>query len=220
MKQYTDIEKANINFFGNWCNVSMQIEELESYLNEIQKYIEITFYHLQTNKINGYDSDTLENLKYHYEHTHGEILRKSIIISIVVLLESEIDNYCRDFQKHKKLKVGYYDFRGDLLDRFKIFSRKIIDSSFNFESILWQDIIGLYEIRNCFVHNCGSLDNFAKRKTIENFVQRHNSFTITENEFINVTHKGCLDSIKVVYDFFEKLTSFAFECFPGTYGQK
>jgi hypothetical protein len=218
MKQYTDIEKANINFFGNWCGVTMQIEELESYLNEVHKFIEVTNYHLQTDKIKGYDTDTLDNLKYHYEHTHGNILRKSIIISTVILLESEIDSYCQDFQKHYKLKVSYKDFKGDLLDKFKSFSGKLVDSTFDFNSTLWQDIVGLYEVRNCFIHNCGSLDNFGKRKTIESFVQRHQSFAITDNEFVEVSHKGCLDSTKIIHDFLKEITTFAFKCFPRSYG--
>jgi hypothetical protein len=50
----------------------------------------------------GLDIKTFENLKYHFEHTQGGILRKSIIISTVILLESEIDIYCKDFRKHKK----------------------------------------------------------------------------------------------------------------------
>jgi len=220
MTYFTDIEKANINFFGNLVNISMQINELKSYLNEIHKYIDVTNYHLLTEKIKGYDKETLENLKYYYEYTHGEILRKSIIISTIVLLESEIDFYCQGFKKYKKIKVSYRDFKGGLLDKFKCFSQKIINSTFDFNSTLWQDIVGLYEVRNCFIHNCGSLNDFGKRKTVEHFIQRHSSFGIIDNESIEVSHKGCIDSLKIVNDFFEEITSFAFECFPGHYGRK
>jgi hypothetical protein len=220
MEAYTDIERANLNFFGNMVNVSSQIEEIKSYLHEIHKYIDVTSYHLNQNNIKRYDPETLENLKYHYEHTHGENLRKSIIISSIIILESEIDNYCQDFQKHRKLKVSYRDFKGDVLDKFKFYSQKILNSTYDFGRTEWQDIIGLLEIRNCLIHNRGSLDNFGKRKSVEQFINRYSSFTITDNEFIHISQKGCADSLKIINNFFEEITSFALDFFPGRYERK
>lgn len=211
---FTDKEKAYINFFGNSAEFGGQVDELRSYLNEVHKFIEVTNHHLQNDKIKGYDTNTLETLKYHYEYTHGDILRKSILISTIILLESGIDMYCKDFQKQQKLKVGYKDFRGDLLDRFKLYSLKILNSSFDFNSRLWQDICGLYEIRNCLVHNNGSLDNFGKRKVVEGYVKRNPSFEITENDFIEITHQACLLGLDSVDKFYDGITKFAFEIYP------
>ena len=64
-EKYSPKELANINFYGNYVDISMQLEELESYLSEFQKYIEVTTRHLQSKRITGYDEETLENLKYH-----------------------------------------------------------------------------------------------------------------------------------------------------------
>jgi hypothetical protein len=214
MAEWTDGEKANNNFFGNAVGIDMQLDELKVYLNEVHSFIKITHINLQSDKMKGLDSETLENLKYHFEHTQGEILRKSIIISTVILLESEIDTYCKDFRKHKKLSIGYNDFKGDLLDKFKIFSSKILQSDFNFQGTLWQDIVGLYEIRNSLVHNCGLVSDFGKRKTIESFNSRNKSFEIDDNERICVSHQACLDSIKIVETFFNEITDFALRVFP------
>jgi hypothetical protein len=211
---FTDKEKAHINFFGNSAEFGGQVDELRSYLNEVHKFIEVTNHHLQNDKIKGYDTNTLETLKYHYEYTHGDILRKSILISTIILLESGIDMYCKDFQKQQKLKVGYKDFKGDLLDRFKIYSVKILNSTFDFNCRLWQDICGLYEIRNCLVHNNGSIENFAKRKVIEEFIKRNNSFEITENDYIEITHNACLFGLDTVDNFYVAITKFAFEVYP------
>jgi hypothetical protein len=216
-RKYTDAEKAHINFFGNSVEFSGQVEELKSYLNEVHKFIEVTHLHLQNDKIKGYDSNTLETLKYHYEYTHGDILRKSILISTIILLESGIDIYCKDFQERQKLKVGYKDLKGDLLDRFKFYSLKVLNSNFDFKSRLWQDIGALYEIRNCLIHNNGSLENFGKRKVIEEFTKRNQSFEITDNDFIEITHQACIFSLDTVDKFHDAITRFAFEIYPDIF---
>jgi hypothetical protein len=206
--------KANNNFFGNAIGIDMQLDELKVYLNEVNSFIKTFHTNLQSDKMKGLDIKTFENLKYHFEHTQGEILRKSIIISTVILLESEIDIYCKDFRKHKKITIGYNDFKGDLLDKFKIFSSKLLQSDFNFQGITWQDIVGLYEIRNSLIHNGGNVTDFGKRKTIESFIRRNKSFEIDDNERVCISHQSCLVSIKIVETFFNELTDFALREFP------
>ena len=214
-RKFTGLEKAYINFFGNSADFGGQVDELKSYLNQIHKFIEVTNFHFQNDQIKGYDNDTLENLKYHYEYIHGDILRKSIIISTIILLESGIDIYCKDFQRLQNLKIGYKDLKGDLLDRFKNYSLKILNSSFNFNSRLWQDISGLYEIRNCLVHNNGSLENFGKRKVIEVFIKRNSAFKITDNNFIEITQQACIFGLDTIDVFYTEITQFAFETYPN-----
>lgn len=214
MAEFTKDEKAHINFFGNAVEVDMQIEELKVYLEEVHNFIKITHVNLQSNKVIGLDTETLENLKYHFEHTQGEILRKSIIISTVILLENAIDEYCKTFKEYGKLKIGYGELRGDLLSRFKIFSSKILNSNFDFQSTLWQDVKGLYEIRNSLVHNYGLVSDFGKRKTVDEFVKRNRSFEIDDNDRICISHKACLDSIEIVWSFYTEITDFALGIFP------
>ena len=214
MVEWTDKEKANNDFFGNAVAINMQLDELKVYLNEVHSFIKLTHLNLQSDKMKGLDDDTLENLKYHFEHTQGEILRKSIIISTAILLESEIDTYCKDFRKHKKLSISYNDFKGDLLSKFKTFFLKILQSDFDFQGVLWQDIMGLYEIRNSLVHNYGLVSDFGKRKTVENFINRNKSFKVDDNDRICISQQACLDSIKIVETFFNELTNFALKNFP------
>jgi|WetSurMetagenome_2_1015567.scaffolds.fasta_scaffold02589_5 hypothetical protein len=214
MKEFSDLEKANISFLGNSLEFYAQIEELKSYLTEIHEYIEVTNIHLQNERIKGYSKTTLEKIKYHYKYTHGDILRKSIIISSIILLESGIDIYCRDFKENKKIKIGYKDLKGDLLDRFKFYSQKILDSTFSFNSQLWSDIVGLYEVRNCLIHNNGSIKYFSKKKVIEEFIKRNDVFEIDEDDFIKITHQACNFGLKTIEKFYSGITEFAFECFP------
>ncbi len=220
MEKYTDIEKANINFYGNAVSYSMRIDEVKSFLNEIHNFIEKTNKHLKKIKTKKIDPDALEDLKYHFEYTHGDILRKSIIISIIIILSSELNNYCNDFKKHKKLKINYKDFKGDLLERFKNYCLKVLDINLDFESDIWKDIASIYEIRNCLIHNDGCLNNFIKRNLIEDFAKRHNSPEIILDDYLDITNQVCLESISTVEKFLDILTFIAFEHFPGNYGGK
>jgi hypothetical protein len=219
MKENSDSKKANLMFFGNMANISMQIEELESFLNEMNLHISRMNEDLSLINSSDDNSDELENLKYHYKYTHGDITHKTIIISLIILLESEIEIYCEEFKIHKNLSINFSDFRGSFLEKFKLYAQKLINLAFDFNSSQWQDIIGIYEIRNSIIHNRSSLEDFGKRKAVENFVKRHATFSI-ENDWIKLTHQSCYDSIQIIKLFFEALTSYALEIFPGDYGPK
>lgn len=216
-QKYTSDELANINFYGNYVDISMQLDELESYLTEFQKYIEVTFRHLQSNRISGYDEDTLENLKYHFEYSHGDLLMKSIIISLATMLEINIREFCNDYQKHLGVKIRLQDLKGDLLNRFKLYSNKVLFLNFDFQSELWLYITGFYEIRNCLVHNSGVIENYGKRNVIENFINKSNLFAISDNRYVTLTYKGCIESLKKIEHFFITITEIAFDRFPGSY---
>lgn len=209
------MSKAHTMFFGNWVNITMQIEELDVFLKEVHSFIEKTNFQLDSGLVTELPSDyPLEDLKYHFESTQGEILRKSIIISLAILLESELDQFCEEFKTYKNLSVGHKDFRGDFLDRFKLYSNKITLLGFDFSQILWQDIIGLYEIRNSLIHNSGFISNFGKKTTIENFIKRYQSFIIDDVNRIQISQQACIDSLSIIKEFFNQITHLAFEQFP------
>lgn len=218
--KYSQEEWANLMFFGNHVDFSMQLNEVKAFLNEFQKYIEATNHHLRIDDIKEYDIESLDDLKYYFEHTHGDILRRSTVISLVTLLELKIGEYCDEYQKHLKARIRIKDLRGDFLRRFKTYSLKVLDSTFDFQSSLWHYIVGFYEIRNCFVHNGGSLNNYGKRPTIENFISGNKLFEITASDHIDVTFDGCIEAIEKIEHFFVIITEIAFDQFPGRYRSK
>jgi hypothetical protein len=216
MGEYSPSEMANLNFFGNYCNISMQLEALKAFLVNIEDHINIKGKDLNQS-VEGYDVHALENLQYHYEYTHGDLLRSSVIISLVVVLESEIHNYCFDFAKHMGARLSHRDFGGSLMNQFKTFMSKYVQSTFDFGSQTWEDLIGVYEFRNCFVHNRGSLDGFGKRKILESFFSRLGEVEVSGNEVIHLGRDQCLVCVDIVEKFFHEITSFALIHFPGQY---
>lgn len=217
---YTPDEWANLNFYGDYCDISMELDELLSYLKEFQNYIQVTHHHLESGRISGHDALQLEQMKYNFQHTHGNILRQSTIISLYILFEIGIDRYCRTFSKHLKTKLKATDFKGDVLERFKTYANKVINIPFDFSSDLWNYVVGLHEVRNCLVHSNGIVENFGKRKVIEQFSKRQNLIIIKNDYFIDVTFNGCTESIEQIDRFFVTITELAFDAYPGRYRLK
>jgi len=218
--EYTPDQWANLNFYGNYCNFSDHLDEISDYLREFQNYIQITDNHLQAGRISGHDALHLEKMKFNFQHSHGDILRKSTIISLYILLENELDEYCKTFAKHSATKLKLSDFKGDILERFKIYSTKVLKIPFDFGSDLWQFIIGLHEVRNCLVHNNGIIEGFGKKKVIEHFSKHQNLITIRDEYFMDISFNGCSESIEQVDRLFVTLTELAFDIYPGSYRLK
>lgn len=221
MMTFSDSELANLGVFGNYVSVSWDLEELKSFVEEIQKYIQISRVHLEGQK-QGYSEFEAKGLKYKYELTYPEILRRSTIISTTIILENSLDIYCNHYKKHDKSLLGVKDLKGDLLGRFKVYSQKVINLNFNFSSKMWQNINSIYELRNCIVHNNGSLINFGKSSVIKEFVKTNSYFKINGSqaegcEILEITFDGCIYCIETIENFFLELSYLAFERFPGHY---
>lgn len=217
-ENYTYDEWANLSFFGNYTDYCYYIDELKEFLIEFQKYIEVTNIQLASDRITSHDSEHLEQMKHSFEHSHGSILRESSIISLYIQLERSIDGFCNNFKKFSGSKIGLSDFRGDILDRFKKYSVKVMDLGYDFSSSQWQYIVGLHEIRNCLVHNSGVVEGYNKRAVIDSFIKLQKSISLYDNYSLEITFEGCMTAISMVEEFLKTLTSLAFKKFPGRYG--
>lgn len=221
MKEFSDAEMANIGVFGNYVDTSSNLEELKGFVEEIQKYIQISRVHLEGQN-HGYSELKSQNMKLKYELSYPEILRRSTIISTAIILENSLDIYCNHYKRYNKCLLGAKELKGDLLGRFKVYSQKVINLDFNFSSKMWQNINSIYELRNCFVHNNGSLTNFGRSNVIKEFVKNHTQFKINGSlaegyEILETTFDGCIYCIELVDEFFLELSYLAFEHFPGYY---
>lgn len=204
-------------FKRNLFYINISLDELTFILNDLNELVNFKREQLENKLLDNIDEekrDQIENTLYYYQNQPTIFLIEASFLSLIILLENEIDNYCKDFRKYKELSIDYNDFKGDLLEKFKIFSSKLLKSDFNFQKTLWQDIIGLYEIRNLLVHKRGCVSDFGKRKTVEGFIARNKSFEISNDEIIYISHQACLDSIKIVETFFVEITDFALRIFP------
>ena len=216
-------EKANLAFFGNFVEAMTRLEDLAAFLKEINKFIEET--HKRLESLNNsyikkhYEHHEFTLLSAGYEVSFGEILRKSFIVTLVIILELEIGTYCDEFKDQLHLKIGWKDFRGAALDRFKIFIDKLIGIKLSISNNTWKDLHSIVAIRNCLVHADGCLKNFSEANEIIDFSRRYSSLEI-QYDFVQISLRTCEYCLGIVLDFIEAIYGDALLFFPGSYGPK
>jgi len=212
-------EHANLMFFGNSVYADTRLSELEDFLKEINKFIEKTHKKLKSVNISDISGDKFFELiiqREQYEESFGEILRKSFIVTLVILLEQEIGTYCDELKRQLHLDIGWKDFRGALLDRFKLFVYKFVKLKLSISNNTWEDLHSIVALRNCLVHADGYLKNFSDAKKIIDFSNRYSSLKIQDN-FLQISLRTCEDCLGIVKDFIEAIYDDALLFFPGHY---
>ena len=216
----TKDEIANLSFFTNFFKAKIQLEDLGSFLKEINIFIEEKCKRDESKNIN--DIDIIAQYKIReftvFRHVHelefGEILRIAFIVTLVILLEQDIRKYCDEFKEQLHLEIGWKDFRGAALDRFKLFINKLVKLKLSISNTIWKDLHSLVAIRNCLVHADGCLENFSEANKVKDFARRYNSLKIQDN-FLQISLRTCEDCLKIVKNFVEAIYGDALLFFPG-----
>jgi len=184
--------------------LNVELDDLQFYLEEINKIIES-----RVEIAEAFTEQELEEkgnltFAYNYQNQPHNILRESILISLVTILERYIDVYCESFMIHYNLEISYKNLKGSTLDQFKTFTKKVLMLKLDFDHESWKKILGLYEVRNILVHRGGQIPN-EKLGRIENFVSQYNIFSIGEEKDIQLTHSSCLEAISSIKKYFHRI---------------
>lgn len=213
-----NFEQANLIFFGNLVYADMQLTDLSAFLQDVELFIRKTHKKLSSKYSKGLPPLEIEFTIERYEHSFNDILRKSFVIALVIFLERELGQYCDDFQKHLNHGIGWKDFKGSVLDRFQLFTKKFLKLKLDFKNKnIWQDLHGLIAIRNCLIHADSDLNKFSEAPRIKDFIKRYKSISLQEG-YVELSLKACEDCLVIVKDFTEVIYDYALTFFPGKYG--
>ncbi len=206
-------------FFGNLSKADYKIEEIEFFHSELELLIKQEKFKLGNIQVEFEDNPVLYNKKFYFEHTLEQNLRASVIINLVTFLEIELQNYCCDLQTALNLQVRYNDFKGTVLEQFKIYANKIAFLKIDFSSSKYEKVKQLIELRNCIVHYEGQIENFYQRKfnrseAIQDLARQIPSITIKENDFVSLEEVACKKCISIIKEFVGMIYKSAFEKFP------
>lgn len=210
MKKIVDNKLANNAFFLNGLTFGLEINDILLYLQEIQQFIDNNELLIKVKDKNG----ELNSLDIYDKKSRGNILRKSIVISIVVLLESHIINYCQELSFYTGVEFNYNEGKGNILEKFKKMMPEFSKFPFNFSGELWSDLCALYEIRNCLVHKNGNLTKFKKKSVIDNFIRKYKNITVKDNN-ISISYENCVGFIGMVKLFNDEINQIAMNYFPA-----
>jgi hypothetical protein len=210
-------------FFGNFCNIEEKFVVIRAFQFEIEKLIDKENEVLQDIQAE-YDQDPmLFDRKLFFGKVFKNNLRYATVISLVTLLEIELQNYCIELQRALSLKIKYDEFKGSILAQFKTYTSKLANLNIEFENQLWSNLRDVVELRNCIIHFDGYVEDWYGRKfnrvaSIENLTKKFSSIEIDDREIIILDKNACKDCIDIVEKFIKHIYECTFIKFPEKEG--
>lgn len=158
------------HFYGNALDASSRLNDLEQFSEYVDGYLR---------REQEYFREAHTDLEIEFlplfSATFPPILHSSLVVSSVMLIELELRGFSEALRDHLTLPLAMSDLQGSLLDRFRKYAGRLAGLDFQPRGDQWSDVVGVFEIRNCLVHNYGSLCRFSRRPIIEEFARRHDN---------------------------------------------
>ncbi len=210
----TDID-PNLLFFGNWVDASCRIEDIENFLEQTSSAYQRELTWLEEE---GHVDLDIEFVPL-FAETLPPILYMSVVIAATSLLEQELRGISQALRKTLELPLSFNDIAGSLIERFRKYAIGLAGLPVNLQQSDWQDILAVYEIRNCLVHAGGDLGAFAKADVIRTFAQRR-QLTVCRDERLELEKATAEAIARVIFVFLEAVYDAALVKFPGHYGPR
>ncbi len=148
---------------------------------------------------------------YLYTELYSSLVHETFLISGVMLLERHLVTYADGLARALGIELRLRDITGSTLERFRTFCTKLagVDPA----PAHWEDAKGLFEIRNCLIHNGGSLDGFGRSEAVESFARRHGVPGIVESQ-IRLGPEAPPLILRLLKGFLDAIYSEALQRFP------
>jgi hypothetical protein len=206
--------KSQMRFWANAIFYFSLFDGLQSYVNNISLFLDSNAAHLKENEPVDFEDENSEGeyaiAMEQYEDLFPVLLGSSFIIVLVSTLERELSTYAETVGRVSNIEIKLADLRGGFHEQFKTYLSKVAKLSFDFNSIEWNDIKGLIEVRNAIVHDAGVVEDSARGRTIKTFNQRYPTLNI-KGSSLHPTIPFCNQMIQLVHSFLVNLTNAAYE---------
>lgn len=116
----------------------------------------------------------------------ANLLRSSFFVSLYSFLELRLIQECQS-RKSVHISLSLPDIRGrNDLDRIQKYFAKVLQVYFPDDTTHWQEIQNYRVLRNCIVHNRGTLSGFGEAKRLRDYIERNPELRISRDEvFLN-----------------------------------
>ena len=204
----------NTLFFRNYVDANLKLVDLQDYLNDINKFI---------NRKTKYKHKKIkESILKHkvidmFTESFSSILLNSVLISTWVFMEAEFRGYCNAMQKAMGIDLAYSNLKGTAIERFKVYTVKVLKLDFRLKDVNWEDLKAISEIRNSLIHVDGIVKN---KKLVNNFIKHNNLHGLLIKDKISVDKDSLIIIITFCRVFIERIYCIALEKFPGHNGPK
>ena len=193
-------------FFGSLVDASVELDLLKEYVLHMDASVQEAETACQ-NSVQTI-SPSLECIAHDKSDLLAEpfprLLHAGMIISTVIFLEQELHFLTDSMRKTEGLELSIKDLQGSLIEKFKKYCLHVARLPFAVSDQNWEDLRGIWEIRNCLVHSDGLLDGFGKASTVTAFAARHGTPQIDDNRLV-VDTETSLKVLEVVKTFVESV---------------
>jgi hypothetical protein len=206
----------HLQFFGSAVWAETTLDGLDFYLYQTDLFSQQS----AKNARNLFVSGKLQSIHPKYDGLDidfeilGDIAKESFVIMLVKFVEGVIKDYCNNFMIYNGVHLRFNDFRGSVLEKFRLIMERLLSLNLNIQNAEWQNLNGIFEIRNCLVHSNGYIDEFSKKQQIIDFFQR-NKLNSIEGNNVRITIEACNLCLKIVRDFIKNIYEFSLNQFPN-----
>jgi len=197
-------------FFGNALDASSRLNDLEQFRDYLDGFLKREKVYFREEAHPDLEHEFLPL----FSATFPPILHSSLVVSSVMLIELELRAFAEALRQHLGLPLSMSELQGSLLERFREYAGALAGLDLQFGGDQWADVVGIFEIRNCLVHNYGSFDRFSRRSVIEDFIRRHSVPTV-QDDIIKVDDSTSAKVLQVASGFFDTIYEAALCRFPG-----
>lgn len=148
--------------------------------------------------------NTWREHRWLFEETLPRTLRYSCIVSLVIALETTLNDACKELQKRRDHGLSVKDLRGRGLDRALLYFTKVIGldtDAYQFTS----KVHDLKILRNCIVHTSGYMANSKDERKIREILRRTNDFSISPDGYLEIKKGACESAIRGTQDWILKI---------------
>jgi hypothetical protein len=199
----------NLLFFGNSVDSTVRLHDLEQFREYVDGFLAREAEYFKSEHVDL----EIEFLPL-FAETFPPILHSTIVISTAMLLEQEMRGYSTAILESIASNLKFNDLSGSVLDRFRTIVTKVAKMPLDLTGV-WEDICGVFEIRNCLVHAGGELAGFSKASAIEAFVARHGTSGCSEHLQVDAAMSALV--LQIASAFLNRIYDAALEAFPGDY---
>jgi hypothetical protein len=143
------MRKADPNelFFDNALDSSEKMLKLEQFLEYVELFL--------SREARFYDEEAHPDLTREFLPLFAEgmppILHSAMVMSVGALLEQEMRGYSSALLDATSAPLNFGDLAGSVPERFRA-ATKMAGLHLDHLEASWQDVVGLFELRNCLVH--------------------------------------------------------------------
>lgn len=201
---------ANDIFYGNFLDAISRLGEIEQFSEYMGLYLK--------NEAKYFREEAHVDLEIEFlplfAETFPPILYSSLIISAAIVTELEMRGYADTLRKARGLELGLNDFSGSMLERFRAYASKLTQLPIDWSRARWEDVVGLFEIRNCLVHSGGNLQEFGRANVVRAFARRHGTPDCSSNK-VQLHERTANVVLEIAIAFINEIYEAAIRAYPG-----